>query len=256
MIAPLPAAWAGLLLLFARMMGVAVSGPLLSHESVPAPARVGVAVALTVAVAAFARVHVGALGWGDLILGLAWELGIGLLIGFVASFIVYVALVFGGLVDAAAGLSFASSLNPILPGGAALFESFAGMLALVVFAAAGGLNALVMGLAASVEALPVGLVHWTPRGGLALALAFGGGVLGTGALIALPALATVTVTNFAVGLLSRMLPQMNVFAVSLGLGPVVAALAVFLGLGVAVDLLNRVEGQAIGWLLQYLGGLR
>jgi flagellar biosynthetic protein FliR len=247
--------WGALLLLFARMTGVAFSAPIFSDASIPTSARIGVALALTAAVAGFARAHV-TVTLPDFLFRLLIELVLGLGMGFVANAMVYAAFTWGGLVDAATGLSLVSLLNPFSSQPSSLFQTFAGILALFVFAVTGGIDGLVVTLAASVRLVPVGLYSFPGQGLLGVTLSLASGIFGTGVLLALPTLAALAVVNFAVGLLARMLPQMNVFALSLGLGPLVAILFVTLGLSLAVTVLDRYEASSLVLLLQFLHAVR
>lgn len=247
--------WGGLLLLFARMTGVVFTAPLFSDPSVPTTVRVGLALALTAATEGFARVHVGVLTLAGFLVHLLLELAIGLAMGLVASAVVQAAAVFGGLVDAASGLSLAAVLNPAFGETASLFEGFATMLVLFVYAAGGGLTLLVTVLAASTVIVPVGQAIPLQAGLGNVVLEWAGGVFGTGLLLALPVLVALAVVNFAIGLLARILPQMNVFALSIGLGPFLSVFVLLLLLPLVVTVLGRYQESALSLVVALLHAL-
>jgi flagellar biosynthetic protein FliR len=248
--------WAGMLLLFARLTGVVFAAPLLSDAAVPTGVRVGLAMALTAALAGFARAEVASLSLPALLFHLALELALGLGMGFLASAMLYAALTWGGWADAASGLSIATLFNPLYLGSTSLFQGATGTLALFVYAASGGLDALVVTLAAGVRLVPVGFHAFPSPSLLGVSLALVSGLFGTAALLALPLLVALALVNFAIGLLARMLPQMNVFALSLGVGPALAVVLLALGVGSAAGVLSQYEASALNLLLGFLHTLR
>ena len=228
-----------LLLLFARMTGVAFTAPPFNDAALPNLVRVALALALTAAVFPAARGLPAVLSLPDLLVHALLELGLGILIGVVAQGFLSAALTMGGLLDASSGLSLASVLNPVLGETTSLYAGFAASFAIFVFAVGGGFDTFVTALAVAEQVAPVGIV---PRVGSAIlpyVLDATGGAFVVGVLLAFPVLVALVVVNVAIGLMARVLPQMNLFVFSLAVGPLVSLVLTALVLGTFAQVLNR-----------------
>jgi flagellar biosynthetic protein FliR len=121
----------------------------------------------------------------------------------------------GTLGDALSGFSFGSQVDPVNgnPGGA--ITSFYGMIGIALFLAIGGDAWTLRGLAATFHAVPLtspltgAMVHGITGGAVSVvAVTFVGAVE-----VIAPVMLAVVITDIAFGLVSRVVPQLNVFAV-------------------------------------------
>ncbi|MCC6177604.1 MAG: flagellar biosynthetic protein FliR [Chloroflexi bacterium] len=203
-----------------RVLAALMFNPLLGSARVPMPARIGLGLFATLVLFPMSGPLNGPAGGPPVEpvaigpLAIAGEALIGLLAGFA------VTLIFGGVQFAAgliginSGFSFAQTLNPIFDHGGGVIETFFSAFALLVFVEINGHHLFLMGLAQLFEAVPVGQVGRLPGSTEAL-IALSGALFSAGVKLALPVLAALLLADLAFGLLARVAPQFNLFALEL-----------------------------------------
>lgn len=221
-------AWLGALLLpFFRVLGLFTSAPILSQRSVPVRLRVAVSFVIAALVAplippAAALDIASPAGW----LAVASEAFVGFAIGFVARVVLAAVEVAGETIGLQMGLSFAGFFDPDsgqLNGVSRLLNT----LSLWAFVAINGPLLLVAAVVHSFDVIPPAtmLGEWIGRMQPA---SLGAGVFELGVMIALPFMALLLFVNLALGIVSRIAPQLNIFAigfpVTIGAGLVLLAL--------------------------------
>jgi flagellar biosynthesis protein FliR len=152
------------------------------------------------------------------------ELAIGLAFAFGLAVLQAAIQAGAALVDAVVGFSFAAIVDPINGQQSAVLNQFYGIVATMIFLAVGGDQLMIMGLARSYGLMPLGSVP--DVGALSSgALDAIGQLFVIGLEITAPALIALVVTDAALGVVSRAMPQMNVFVVGLP-AKLIAAFAV------------------------------
>lgn len=205
--------WLGALLLpFFRVLGLFTSAPILSQRSVPLRLRIGVSLAIAALVAplvpAAPALEIGApAGW----LAVASEALIGFAIGFVARVVLAAVELAGETIGLQMGLSFAG-----------FFDAYSGQvngvsrlmntLSLWAFVAVNGPVLLVAAVVQSFEIIPPATAFgdWIGR---VQPASLGAGIFELGVMIALPFMALLLFVNLALGVVSRIAPQLNIFAI-------------------------------------------
>lgn len=150
---------------------------------------------------------------------LAWSVAGELLLGFLFA---YVALLLmagaqfaGQLVDIQIGFGIANVLDPLTSTQVTLIGQMQYLAALFLFLLMDGHHLLLRGLADTFTSVPPG-APFAGAAALDLVVRRGGALLFiVAARIAAPALTALFLTNFALGLASRMMPQMNLFMVGM-----------------------------------------
>ncbi|MCL4184406.1 MAG: flagellar biosynthetic protein FliR [Burkholderiaceae bacterium] len=221
-------AWLSAFLLpFFRILGLFTSAPILSQRAVPVRVRVAVSLLLAALVAplippAPAADLAAPSGW----LAVATEALIGFAIGFVARSILAAVEVAGEAVGLQMGLSFAGFFDPD-SGQLNAVSRLMNTLSLAAFVAIHGPLLLVAAALHSFEVIPpaTALSEWLARIDPA---GLGASLFGLGLTIALPFMALLLFANLALGIISRIAPQLNIFAigfpVTIGAGLVLLAL--------------------------------
>lgn len=206
-------AWvAAMMLPLARLLGLVASAPLLSNRVVPARVRlaVGLAVAMAVLPALPPMPAIPTDSWLALLV-LAQQALIGVAIGFMMRLFFAAVDVAGEMIGLQMGLSFAIFFSPQTGGQSSVIAEFLGLLVLLAFVALDGHLMMIKVLVMSFEWLPVGAsAH---AGGWLLIVRFAAAMFAAGVLLALPMVATLLITNIALGVLTRSAPQLNIFAV-------------------------------------------
>jgi flagellar biosynthetic protein FliR len=240
-------------LVLARIAPLFVLAPLFSSTFLPAQVRtviaVGLAIGLTGVVAHGQQIPSGALQLTGLFLE---QLLVGGALAFALGAMFAAVQAAGSMLDAVAGFSFGAMLNPLTGTQDAILNQLYTMVGLAVFVALGGYAYALRGLARTFELVPL-------TGSVAFRSVVGGSVgmftsiLTSAVELAAPVMLAVIVTDIAFGMLSRVVPQLNVFAVGFPVKVGVSIIAVtislpFLG-GWLGDQLSGSVGTALRELL-------
>jgi flagellar biosynthetic protein FliR len=215
---------------------IAVAPPF-NTRMIPAPAKVGFAVALAVPVAPQIAATAPPPEVGPLVMATLMQVAVGLALGFVVQMIFAAVQAAGELVDLFAGFTIAATYDPFTNANQAVFGRFYQLLAIALLFALDGHLLLVRGLLDSFAVVPSGVPDLGATvGELVDAL----GLFFLSALqIAAPLLGALFLTEVALGLLSKAAPQMNVFTLGF---PIKILLTIGL-VGLALPLLpNAVDG--------------
>ncbi len=198
---------------FLRVLAVFTAAPIFSSRAFPVRARIGLALLVTVAAqASLPPMPVVDLN-GPQALGLVvQQVGIGLSIGFVVR-LVFAAFEFAGeVVGFQMGLNFAAFFDPSLNGQTSAVARFFGYMASLLFVVLNGHLMVLMAVTRSFEVFPV-TQNFADALRLMKLYTLGGELFASALWIALPMLALLLFTNLALGIISRVAPQMNVFAI-------------------------------------------
>lgn len=194
-----------------RVMAAISLNPMLGSGRVPVIGRIGLALFITFVLfppgADGAPVSVGPAE-------IAGELLIGALAGFTVA-LVFAAVQFAAsLIGINAGFSIGQTLDPHNDLGVGTLEQFFAAFALLVFVQMNGHHIFLAGLHDLFDVVNVGTVPLVP--GTAERLAELSGALFSAALkIALPVLAALLLADLGLAVLSRVAPQLNLFALGL-----------------------------------------
>jgi flagellar biosynthetic protein FliR len=217
------------LLLSTRVAAALLFTPVLYAAAMPALVRVLLVVALSCALALpFAHaagatpadwMALAAAGVREATLGAT--LGLGVLVAF-AGFALA-----GRLLDVQVGFGMAQVLDPLTRSRVPVLSSLFAVLAAVFFFLVDGHHALLRGLAYSIERFPPGQGAAFTTAGDAIAREVAA-LFGLGFALAAPVILALLLVEFALGVLARTLPQMNVLLLGLPVKIVAGLLALSL----------------------------
>ena len=220
---------------FLRALAMFTSLPVLGTRAVPA--RVRIALAGFIAFAAQASLPTPpevALDSPLAVLLVAQQLIIGLSLGFAVR-LVFAAIEFAGeLIGLQMGLNFASFFDPLSAANATASSRFFGTTVAWLFIVANGHLLVIAALVQSFTAFPVGpepfafLHQMQPH-------RWGAEIFSTGLWIALPLVSMLMFVNLVLGAISRVAPQINIFAIGF---PVTLSVGL-VGLLLTLPSLNR-----------------
>ncbi|MEJ2344760.1 MAG: flagellar biosynthetic protein FliR [Gammaproteobacteria bacterium] len=186
-----------------------------SQQIVPVRVRLALAIALTWAVAptlaaAPAVQPMSAMG----LLVTAQQLLLGIAMGFILQLAFSALVVAGQSIAMTMGLGFATFIDPTNGVSVPVMSKFYTIVGTLLFLSINGHLVAIQVLAASFQTIPVAPVGLSAAGMIQL-VAWGGQMFVGAALIALPALVTITLINVSFGVVTRAAPQFNIFAVGL-----------------------------------------
>lgn len=199
-----------------RIFGVMVAAPVFSAQQVPKLARVllGVGIGVLMAPAIPIRpggVWVGVTGYT---IGLVSELLWGIALGLGVSLLLEAARLAGEMLDLQMGFRVASLFDPISGSQLGIFSHIYYLVALLMFLQLNGHHWLLMGLGRSFLICPAGSLSCDPQL-TEIFLDLVKTIFHFGIRLAAPVLLAVFLADLAFGLVSRMVPQMNVFIVGI-----------------------------------------
>jgi flagellar biosynthetic protein FliR len=224
-------AWIGMLL-FARLGAVLMVAPVWGEQMVPPIMRLGMAVLVTAVLAPSLASNAPALP-GDAIAGIPLvinEVVIGLILGLGARLMMSALQVAGATAGLASGLGFAQQIDPIASQPAAIFSAFFSLMGVILIMSAGLHRVMIQAAADSYQIFPPGA--FPPIGDSssfmidAVANSFRLGIQ-----IAAPVLIFSLIFNIALGLISRLIPQVQVFMTAMPLSVMLGLAVIALGLG-------------------------
>jgi len=214
-----------------RIGGFIAAAPVINHSAVPARVKIALTLALAFALAPLAHAPAElSMFSGAGLLAALHEVLTGLAIGLIVQ-LAFEALEFAGQsISTSMGLGFATLVDPQHGASTPVLGQLFTIVGLLAYLAVNGHLLLLGALARSFETLPIGAP--APDRDLLFTIAtWGGRILESGLLIALPALIALVIVNLAIGVISRAAPQLHLF----GIGFTVALLGGFFVLLVGLD---------------------
>lgn len=226
-------------LIFARCAGLFSVAPVIGSRYVPAQLRIALAGVLALTLLPQASLPAGGLPQSlpAYVLAVIGETLVGLAIGWVAQLVFAAAQLGGELLDMQMGFGMVNVIDPQFGTQVPLIGNFQYMLAALIFLAVDGHHLLIRALASSTKLLPIAGAGFSPQ--LAWFVVDNVAALFVTALkIVAPVLGAIFLTNVALGLVARSMPQMNVFVVGMPLQLAVGALVLVVAMPLYVALLE------------------
>ncbi len=197
-------------LVFVRVLAMIWLLPLFDSRTVAAGYKM--ALSLIIAFLLFQNVADPAVA-GDsylLLLGVAKEVLIGISIGFFVRVLFAMVTAAGELMSMQSGLSFARAMDPTMLANVTVLEQFQSLLAIMIFLGIDGHHVLLRGISVSLKEIPLGAVVVRPA--LFQYMVSATAKLFAASLkICAPVVVTLFLVDLALGMLARMIPQVNVF---------------------------------------------
>ena len=196
-----------------RILALLTTAPLFSNLAISVQARIiiGLAVGFALTPALPPLPEIAPDSWMGMLV-LAEQVLIGVTMGFTLRLIFTGVDVAGELMGLQMGLGFASFYDPQTASQTPVMSEFLSLLATLLFLALNGHLLTLSTLAESFRLLPIGPTPFAAKGFAAL-LAWAATIFSTGVFLALPLIAALLIANIALGVLARIAPTLNIFAV-------------------------------------------
>jgi flagellar biosynthesis protein FliR len=222
-------AWiAAVLLVSIRLGALLVLAPVFGGVSMPAQFRALFVLGLSASLVAVLAIPTAAppLQVGSIAMAALSEAALGAAMAF-GLFTAFAAFQFAGkLLDIQIGFSLGTVFDPVTRAQAPLLGTALSMLALVLFFALDAHHMLLRGLAYSLERVPPGT--WPQNMGLAPFIDQFGAMFVFGLTLVAPVVFALLLVDVALGIVSRTMPQLNIFTVGIPI-KIVLGLLVFAG---------------------------
>lgn len=241
-------------LVFVRATAFMISAPFFYIRSVPSYTKVGFgfAVAVLLFPVLDASKTVSVLGNGGYLLAVAQETLVGLILGFTATLVFSAIRIGGEFIDLNMGFAMASLFDPASDTRTTLVGQFLYIVAMLLFFLMDGPQSLLLLLSKSYSAVPVAGAVFKPE--LAGEIT---GIFSTtfalGLKIAAPIIAVTLISDIALSLVSRTVPQLNVFIMGFPLKIIFGSLALIIFLPYFSNLMEVVLEEMGKSLVKVMG---
>ena len=216
----------GFFLVLARITPLFIVAPLFSSTMIPGAVKGVIAVAFAIGLTGIAMHGQHIPGDPIPVAGLiAVNLLVGLLLAFVIAGMFAAVQMAGGLADIVSGFSFGATIDPINGNQGGTFTELYGLVGVMLFIAIGGDAWILQGLTRTFALVP--LTKAPQLGPMVSGAETATSSMFVAAIeVAAPAILALLITDVAFGLVSKVVPQLNVFAVAFPLKVGVALLVV------------------------------
>jgi flagellar biosynthesis protein FliR len=199
-------------LVLARVSPLFILAPLFSSKSLPARAKGIVAVALSLGlmnVVKHGPIDLDPLAYGGLIVK---ELVVGLAFAYALGAMFAALQAAGTLLDTLIGFSFGAIVDPVTGTQSAVIQQMYSLFGVAIFVAIGGDTWVIKGLARTYDSVP--LLATPALGSMVQGaqVAFSG-IFISAFMIGAPVIIALIIVDAAFGIVSKVVPQMNIFAV-------------------------------------------
>jgi flagellar biosynthetic protein FliR len=240
---------AGFLLVLGRIGPLFALAPLFSSKLIPGRARAVCAIGLTVGIAPIALGgHEVPLAVGSFAELMLKEVLVGLAYAFALSALFAAVATAGSFLDTLIGFSYGALVDPVTGNQSAVLSQMYILVGILVLIAIGGDQLIIKGLARSYDLVPLLETPSLPAlaGGAQSAVAQ---VFLSAIELAAPIVLAIVITDAAFGIVSRVVPQLNVFAVGfpakVTVGLVIIGVSLPFAAGWMADELQRSVSSAL-----------
>ena len=206
------------LLAFTRLMAMLVQVPVLSGRGIPMRVRVAFGILLTMILLPWQPLPPAApsLSAFEMAVALARELVLGILAGFAATLTFGAVQTAGEVMGLSGGFGSGRVLNPTLDSSGTALDQFFLLTATLLFLVLNGHHLVLFAIQKSFQLVPVNsplpaILLGDPVESAGPLITLAAQLIGLGTLMALPVIGAALLADVALGLLSRVAPQVQVF---------------------------------------------
>lgn len=239
------AVWAPtLLLVIVRIAGIFVTAPLLSDPSIPAAVKAIVSVVIGLAVtgrlAAPASLPAD---WASLVLGIGGEMLIGAILGLSTSLLLAGLEIAGEQIGQQMGIALAEVFNPLTEATTNVMGQLMHLTGLAVFLLIGGHRMMLHGLLETFSTVPL-LGFGLPEHLVDVTVALLTAAFILSLKLAAPVLVAMLLTELAMGLIQRTMPQFNILSTGFQVRVVVSGTVLAISVAALAPLIEQAWAAA------------
>ncbi len=222
--------------IFARMSGFVLFNPILGRNNIPAAYRTGLTLVLSISAMSGIMAQQSAVlpvGILDLSIRILLEMALGFFFGMVMNFFFYIPQFAGTVIDTQMGMTMNQIYDPASQSNMSVTGVLLNALMTMLFFAANGHHTLLRIILTSGEVVPYGAAVFGEAAASAMLQVFIECTL-LAVKLALPILAAEMLGQVGMGVLMKVIPQINVFAINI-------ELKIIIGLGLLLTLLSPIS---------------
>lgn len=222
--------------IIARMSGFVLFNPIMGRNNIPVAYRVGLTLVLSVSVVSAVSVQQTVampVGLVDLSIRILLEMALGFFFGMVMNFFFYIPQFAGTVIDTQMGMSMNQIYDPASQSNLSVTGVLLNAMMTMLFFAANGHHTLLKIILTSGQVVPYGAVSLGTDAAQAMLAVFVECTL-LAMKLTLPILAAELLGQIGMGVLMKVIPQINVFAINI-------ELKIIIGLGLLLVLLSPIS---------------
>lgn len=249
--------WAELTLfmyIIARMSGFVLFNPIFGRSGIPASFRTGMTLALSVFVMATITEPIEVavpVTVVEMAIRLVLELAIGYLLGLVMNFFFFIPQMAGEVIDTQMGMSMAQTYDPGSQANLSTTGRLLNVLMTLLFFAANGHHTLMRILVTSGQVIPFGGAALTNEAANAAIQVFLECTV-LAVKLSMPILAAELIGQMGMGILMKVIPQINVFAINIELKVIIGMVLLLLLMAPFGEFLLQAESRMLDSMAQIL----
>ncbi|MCI8608139.1 MAG: flagellar biosynthetic protein FliR [Firmicutes bacterium] len=228
-----------------RMSGFVLFNPLIGRRGIPAVVQSGIILVLAVTVFSLWDGTIAMPGtFFELAIAMILEMLLGFFLGLVVNIFLYIPLLAGETIDTQMGMSMGSTYDPATQSSVTVSAHVLNALMILLFFAGNGHNTLFRILLASGDIVPFG--------GVRFGEAFYNGIVDIfvectllGVKLCIPILAAEILGQVGMGILMKVIPQINVFAINIELKVIIGLVLLLILVAPMSEYLLEIENQML-----------
>lgn len=243
----------GFILIFVRMTGLFVISPIFGRRNIPTYFKIGFSFFMALILINTVKVPsvVQYSNFLQFTLIITKEFLVGLIIGY-ASYLIFNAIYLAGqMIDMQVGFGMVNILDPISNIQIPITSNFYFIISMIVFLTVNGHHMLIRAMFDSYKFIPLGGAVFTSVLMNDLMIAFGN-IFVLGFKISAPVIAAILVTDIALGVISKSVPQLNIFVVGMPLKIVLGIVVMIITIPVFIAfvdvLINGMNADMISFI--------
>jgi flagellar biosynthesis protein FliR len=245
------------LLILVRVLGFFVTMPLFSYRTIPLPFRIGISVFL-----AFIMIYTvdsSAISVDELYFFLLIkEALVGILVGLIGYIIISAVQVAGGFIDFQMGFAIANVMDPQTGAQSPITGQYFYIIALLFLLSVDGHHLLIDGIVNSYSFIPIdAFIPFQNENIVEFVIKAFNNMFLIAFQISIPIVGCLFLVDIALGIISRTVPQLNVFVVGLPLKILVSFVAILIFLSLYIVLAKNLFGymfEVMQGLMSLFGG--
>ncbi|RNC29553.1 MAG: hypothetical protein AWM53_00551 [Candidatus Dichloromethanomonas elyunquensis] len=241
-------------LIFSRWAGMVMIAPVFGARGVPGMVKLGLAVSLSILLfpLVLAKQPVVPNGLFPYIAIIIKEVLVGLSLGFVMNLVTAIMQGAGQLIDFQLGFSMGNTVDPINGMQSPMTGSFLMVLTTMLLLATNAHHYIIAAMARSYDFLPVNPSGINP--GAAFYIEITAKVITLSLQIAMPVFGALFLADVGVGLLSKTVPQLNIFSVIFPVKIIFGIALLFLMIPFFGESVSRIFDTSMQWIFDLLRG--
>ena len=244
------------MLVFVRMTGLFAVSPVFGRKNLPGYYKIGFAFFLALIITGSNNIGVPATNGSmlEFAILLAKEFVIGVSIGFIPYLMFSCIYLAGQLIDMKIGFSMVSVLDPVSNIQIPVTSNFYFMICMVIFVTLNAHHSIIRAIFTSYDIVPVGHIVINEYVIENIVLLFAD-IFSVGFTIAAPIVFTILLTDVALGVIAKAMPQMNVFIVGMPLKILVGIIIIIVTFPVMFLILKELFGNIELETINYMRGI-